>query len=286
MFQNSKDIYPSFNYNEQTVNYLLFLYNFKEENVRYVFKNKNPLDLRRCNVVCYHKYHYEMIEKYDIMEYISGHYSQHGVDPYFMKNPLWMIEENGEEYLLMYCEKDTICKLSPESYQKIIDFEQHHNEGKKITFHKHSSGYVLSSSQSLFIHQIITGCYGNGKGTKEISVDHIDRDPLNNTMKNLRIATREEQEKNSKGIAPNTKRERKTSAQKLPTGISHEMMKKYVYYCHEWRDKEKTKEREYFRVEKHPKQIKKQWATTKSGSISILEKLKQANDYVDELDKL
>jgi hypothetical protein len=199
-----------------------------------------------------------------------------------MKNPVWKIDD---EYVLIECANNVMVKLCPESYQTILNFEEDHNNGKKLTFYQMTNGYVCSTSK-LYIHQIITGCYGNGKGTKEISVDHIDRDPLNNTMQNLRIASREEQEQNSKGIAPNTKRERKTSAQKLPTGISHEMMNKYVYYCHEWRDKEKTKEREYFRVEKHPKQIKKQWATTKSGSISILEKLKQANDYVDELDKL
>ena len=285
LFQKSSDIYPSFNYNEQTISYLMFLYNFKEENVRYVFKNENPMDLRRCNVEYYHKYHYEIIENYEVIEYIPGHYSQHGVDPYFMKNPLWKIEENGEEYLLMYCEKDTICKLCPESYKKLLEFEEIHNAGKKITWYKLQNGYIMNSN-NIYIHQIITDCYGNGKGTKTISVDHIDRNPLNNTMQNLRLASREEQEQNSKGIAPNTKRERHSNAQKLPPGISHEMMKKYVYYCHEWRDKEKTKEREYFRVEKHPNQPKKQWSSSKSCTVSILEKLKQANDYIDELDKL
>ena len=55
----------------------------------------------------------------------------------------------------------------------------------------------------IFIHQIITGCYGNGKGTKNISVDHIDQDPLNNCYDNLRIATREEQQNNQNGIKKN-----------------------------------------------------------------------------------
>ena len=285
VFNNHSDIYPSYNYNEQTINYLMFLYNFKENNVKYIFKNGNPLDLRKCNVEYYHIYHYEIISTYNIIEYIPGHYSKHGVDPYFMKNPIWKIKENDKEYLLMYCEKDTICKLCPISYQKIINFEQTQNNKKKITFHKHSNGYILSSNQSLFIHQIITGCYGNGQGTKQVSVDHIDRNPLNNSFENLRIATREEQEQNSKGIADGTKRARKTSAQKLPEGITHNMMKKYVYYCHEWRDKEKTKEREFFRVEKHPKIIKP-WSTSKSTTISIKDKLEQANKYVEELDKL
>jgi hypothetical protein len=41
-----------------------------------------------------------------------------------MKNPIWKIEENGKEYLLMYCEKDIICRLCPGSYQKILDYEK------------------------------------------------------------------------------------------------------------------------------------------------------------------
>jgi hypothetical protein len=219
-------------------------------------------------------------KEYEI-NYIEGHYSSLGKDANIMKNPIWKI---GDKYVLIQCANEVLVKLCPISYQKIINFEQTQNNNKKITFFKATNGYI-SSSIKLYIHQIITGCYGNGKGTKQISVDHIDRDPLNNTFENLRIATREEQEQNSKGISDGTKRARKTSAQKLPEGITHDMMKKYVYYCHEWRDKEKTKEREFFRVEKHPKIIKP-WSTSKSTIISIKDKLEQANKYVEELDKL
>ena len=138
-------------------------------------------------------------------------------------------------------------------------------------------------SNNLYIHQIITGCYGNGKGTKTISVDHIDQDPLNNTIENLRIATRKEQEQNSKGIKDGTKRERKHNAKDLPEGITHDMMKKYVVYYHEWLDKEHTKKREFFKVEKHPK-LDKIWTTPKSEKVSIQDKLNQANKVVDDLE--
>ena len=128
------------------------------------------------------------------------------------------------------------------------------------------------------------GCYGNGKGTTNISVDHIDRDPLNNTLVNLRIVTRKEQELNSKGIAPGTKKERKTNAKDLPKDITQNMLKKYVVYYQEWLDKEHTKQREFFKVEKHPK-LDKIWTTTKSNKISIQEKLAQANKIIDDLEK-
>jgi hypothetical protein len=61
------------------------------------------------------------------------------------------------------------------------------------------------------------------------------------------------------------------------------MMKKYVVYYHEWLDKEHTKKREFFKVEKHPK-LDKPWNTTKSEKISIQEKLNQANKVVDDLE--
>jgi len=283
IFNSISDLYPSYNYNEQKINYLMFLYNFKENNVNYIFKNGNPFDLRRNNVYFYHIFHEQIIKNYNVKEYIPGHYSKNGVEPYNMKNPIWIINENGREYLLMYCEKDTICKLCQESYKKIIEYENNYNEGKKLTFHKHSNGYILSSNKSLFMHQIITGCYGNGKGTKNISVDHIDRNPLNNSWENLRIATREEQEQNSKGIAKGTKRARKTSAKPLPEGITHDMMRKYVVFYQDYADKDKQRLRQYFKIEKHPK-LEKIWVGCKSNTISIQEKLNQINKIVDDLD--
>ena len=160
------------------------------------------------------------------------------------------------------------------------------NNNAKLTWHKATNGYIQThnfENKGYYIHQIITSCYGNGKGTSNISVDHIDQNPLNNTWENLRIATREEQEQNSKGIMPNTKRARKTSAKQLPEGLTQEMMKKYVVYYHEYLNAEKTRSREFFKIESHPK-LSKQWIGTKSNSVSIHDKLLQANQMIDELD--
>jgi len=282
-FYNEDDLYPYYHYNEQKINYLMFLYNFKENNVDYIFINENPFDLRSSNVVFYHIFHKTIIKNYNVIEYIPGHYSKNGVDPYYMKNPIWRIKDNENEYLLMYCEKNTVIKLSQKSLDKIIEFENEKNNGKKLTFHKHINGYILSSNISLYIHQIITGCLGNGQGTKNISVDHIDQNPLNNTWDNLRIATREEQEQNSKGIIQGTKRARKTSAKPLPNGITQDMMRKYVVYYQEWLDKDKTKERQFFKIEKHPK-LDKIYVGTKSNKLPILEKLNQINTIIDNIE--
>lgn len=272
--------YPSYSYNYKRFTYLDFIFNYNNESVYYKFKNNNKNDLRRCNVELFHFYHEVIAKKYNVIEYIIGHYLTIGQDANIMKNPLWIVKENNNEYLLMYCEKNTICKLCIKSYQQILDYEQKIN--KKLTWYKHQNGYILCSL-NIYIHQIITGCYGNGKGTKNISVDHIDQDPLNNTWDNLRIATLYEQQQNTKGIKEGTKRERKHSAKDLPEGITQEMMKKYVVYYNEWLDKEHTKQREFFKVEKHPK-IDKPWTTTKSAKVTILDKLNQANKVVEDLE--
>ena len=273
-----KDDYPSYTYNYKRFTYLEFIFNYNSESVYFNFKNNNKYDLRHSNVEIYHFYHKIIMEKYNVIEYITGHYLTLGQDAGIMKNPLWKIIENDKEYLLMYCEKDTVCKLSFDSYQKILDYEK--NIDKKLTWYKHQNGYILCSL-NIYIHQIITGCYGNGKGTKNISVDHIDRNPLNNILDNLRIATQEEQQNNTKGILPGTLKER-SSKKDLPEGISYDMFKKYVYYNREFYDKDKKKERDFFRVE-HPK-LDKPWCTSKSNKISIQEKLNKANKVVDDLE--
>ena len=47
-------------------------------------------------------------------------------------------------------------------------------------------------------------------------------------------------------------------------------------------NKEKNLYREFFKIEKHPK-LEKPWIGSKSNKISILDKLKEANNYIDLL---
>ena len=63
-------------------------------------------------------------------------------------------------------------------------------------------------------------------------------------------------------------------------------MPKYVYYAKEYRNQDKTNYREFFRIEKHPNLEKKSWSTSKSNGISIQDKLKQAINKLEELNKI
>ena len=80
------------------------------------------------------------------------------------------------------------------------------------------------------------------------------------------------------------KRNRKHSAQSLPKGLEHHMMKKYVVYYREWIDRQHSREREYFKIEKHP-DLKKGWTSSKSCKITIFDKLATANKIIDDLEE-
>lgn len=282
-YNPSVSIFPYYKRNKQIVTYKEYLFNFSPKNIYYIHKNNNNFDIRRSNIEIYHDYNKVIEVTYDIDSYNNGHFLRNGKSAYVMKNPLWYLKDNT---ILMYCENNALIKLCPVSYKKILDFEKNNNDSKKLTFFKNAQGYICSHYKKtcLFIHQIITGCYGNGKGTMNVSVDHIDQNPLNNTYSNLRIATRKEQEENSNGIKEGTKRARKKNAKRLPEGITQDMLPKYVYYCKECYNKEKQLFREFFRIEKHPNMTKKQIAGSKSQKLTIHEKLKEIKEKLETLD--
>ena len=300
-FKLYNNIYISYNNtHSKNITILEFLFNFKQNNVLYYFKNNDKYDLRQENVIIYHDKHNEILQKYPSAIYYSGHYKTNGNDAYNMKNPYWKIKEqeneeneeneendqNNQEYYLMYCEQDTYIKLDKISLESIELFEKNNNNNEKLTFFKMKNGYISCKlnqcNKMLYIHQIIMNLHGQGKGTNNLSVDHINRDPLDNRSTNLTIASLKEQQENSKGVLKDTKRERKSSAQELPENIKHEDIPKYCYYC-----KEKYNSngdiRDFFRIENHPNQ-KSIISTSKSIKLNILDKLTEAKQIISKLD--
>ena len=232
-----------------------------------------------------HPYHATILEQYkeNFLEYIQGHRPQLGRFAYTFKNPIWRVrDDEGEEVLLMLCEPDSqICKLCPESYQILLEYEK--TIEKKLSWCIGKNGYVSNSIIKLYLHQIIMDCHGNGKGTGTVSVDHINRDRLDNRKKNLRVVGQKEQTDNSSGVLVGTKRQRQANAKQLPEGITQDMLRKNVTYLNEVYDKQSGKTREFFRVEKHPN-ADKDYASSKSKDVSIFDKLREANKIAEDLD--
>lgn len=112
------------------------------------------------------------------------------------------------------------------------------------------------------------------------SVDHINQDKLDNIRENLRWATQSEQNRNR------GKKNRSKIARPLPDGLTQDMMPKYVNYNKECYNKEKNLWREFFRIEKHPKLTKKCISSSKSSKLTILEKLDDIKEKLNNLNNL
>lgn len=144
-----------------------------------------------------------------------------------------------------------------------------HSESSVDSFTVGSSGAAEYSVDTCGAAENVSPTFGGS-----FSIDHINRDPLDNRLQNLRWATQSEQNQNT------DKRKRQCTARELPTGIQQSDIPKWVNYNVETivQPSGQSYNRCYFRIEKHPRLSK--WTSTKSVEVTPQEQLAQTYHYM------
>ena len=143
---------------------------------------------------------------------------------------------------------------------------------KDITWHYISNGYVSHTApnngkrKELYLHNMVMDRLGfPGKGSKE-SIDHINRNGLDNRKENLRLVTQSAQNINQK------QKERRIE---LPadSGVTVDEIPKHVWYI-----KSNGSHGERFGIDLKTENVK--WKSTSAKNVSLQDKLKAAKEQL------
>ena len=261
---------------------------FSNKSFDYIeYSNENTADFRIKNI----NFKNYIIEKPTGVEIIEcGSYLKINEGRFSgqIRNMYWKVsnptDSNNEVYYLMSCKdlnkKTIFFKFDVNSLEKVLNVYQ----GKRHVWHAGKNGYVKTSyinsdgiKVGRYLHQHLMDYYGNGLNKNTKTIDHINRDKLDNRLSNLRLATQSEQNINT------DKRNRKCNAKELPDDLTQDMIPKYVVYYNECYNKEKDLYRDFFKIEKHPK-YERTICSSKSNKVSIHDKLKEIKDYLKKIE--
>ena len=178
------------------------------------------------------------------------------------------VKYNGKEYTIMkiqYQFEYVYSLIDKEDFPKIKDY----------TWHYIANGYIShtvpvdDTRRELYLHNLVMNRLGfPGKGSKE-SIDHINRNGLDNRKENLRLITQTDQNLNQK-------RKERTIVLPADSGIKTDDIPKHIWYI-----KPNGHHGDRFGIDLKTENIK--WKTTSAKNVSLNDKLQSAKDKLQEL---
>jgi hypothetical protein len=257
---------------------------YPEEKIKGIdFKNDNINDYRRDNLVLtlderfINQFNppkgYEILESGESYKVTEGKFAGQ------YRNMYWKVKDSDSNtFYIMHIKDDIYTKFSKRDIKKVLDFN-----GVRPSWYLNQNGYIGSTIRynnevhNIYLHQLILDVHTEDLTDLEKTVDHINRNKLDNRRDNLRLVNMSIQNSNR------DKSERRSDACDLPGGFTQKDLPKYVVYRKEFLDKEAGKYREYFYIDSHPK-LEKRWETTKSMEVTLGEKLKLAKLKIQQIE--
>lgn len=233
-----------------------------------IFVNNDMSDYRPCNIVIKPKHNNILPpSNYIILKYGEPVILEQGACAKESRNMYWKVEdENFETYYLMHIKDDIFTKISKRDINKVLNFND-----KRPTWRLFQNGYVcctinINSTQKVYyLHQYIMNVHTEDLTSYEKTIDHINRDKLDNRQSNLRFANMSEQNSNRDKSA-----RRCDAKTELPEWL--EELPKYVQFRREVYNKDTGDVREFFIIQ-HPS-LDKIWESSKSINVLTSDKFK------------
>ena len=256
--------YYNYKSNEKLIN-ILFP---KDKFSSFKFINNNINDYRKENIeLKYNDKYYDIFDRppgYNILKIGTSNKVEQGKFSGQYRNMYWKVQDNENTYYLMHIVDNIYTKISKRDIKKVLNFN-----GIRPFWYLNNNGYVATTIQeekkSYYLHQYIMNVHTEDLTSYEKTIDHINRDKLDNRQSNLRFANMSEQNSNRDKSA-----RRCDAKTELPEWL--EELPKYVQFRREVYNKDTGDVREFFIIQ-HPS-LDKIWESSKSINVLTSDKFK------------